>query len=141
MSLRSFTRGAADQPIEPGQRLTLPPDVYMRAKILLRLVEESGDFSLFRTNLLKGVTEAGYTPEELEVLIVGSTSRLRRSSVISRANLAELDDQSSPFTLAMPDPRSDLFRAPFGGCRIDLYVSLERQIKAQPLRAWRTVRG
>lgn len=123
--------------VEPGQRLTFPPEPYLTSKVSVQLTDKDSDFESFRLAVCDGVSGAGYDLADLEILISTSSPRLKTSAVVFRCNLANIEDLTPTIGLTSESARPEAFQAPFGGCRVDLFVCLARELDVIPLRAWR----
>ncbi|MCZ7531740.1 MAG: hypothetical protein M5U31_16255 [Acidimicrobiia bacterium] len=87
---------------------------------------------------LRGALEnSGLDARDVELLLVASTPRLRLAEIVWQFPLDALDELPPYEEIAAPTKRPAPLQTPFGGCRLDLYLDLVRELAEAPLRPWR----
>lgn len=132
----SFVQMTAQQRVEPGKSTRIGAREFLAFPVQLWLARDENALEDLKNDLGKGLAEAGLDPSEIELVAVMSTTRLKLARVHWRRRADDLDELEPSVDLSA-DPRPDVLRTPFGGCRIDLYALLSEELEPAQLKPWR----
>lgn len=95
-----------------------------------------GEFDDFKSALVEGALNLGVDLSALGLLAVASTSYIKRSQVVHRRPLSDLDglDRVTIITLG---ERPVALRTGFHGATVEVYLLVLRELEKRPLRPWR----
>jgi len=127
-----------DSVIEPGSTRAVDADVYLHAGVALKLADSIDDVTDFISQLDTDETmrELDLSVDELELVIIATSSFLKIMDIVARYPLRELSKRSLMVDVG-GDPRRDSLLSPNAGCEIDTMVCLSRQKSKVALRPWR----
>ena len=95
-----------------------------------------GEFEDFKVALVQGASDLGVDLSALGLLAVASTSYVRRSQVVHRCPLTDLDSLDR-VTEVTAGERPVALRTGFHGAAVEVYLLLLRELEKRPLRPWR----
>lgn len=119
--------------VDPGGRVNTTAQSFLTAEVALLFGSDGDEAEARLKDIRIGVEEAGVDVDDVELLVVGSTGRLKLAEVLWQVALEDAGDDRV-VRLAHGTKRPDCLRSPFGGCRLDLYVCLRRHLPKKPLR-------
>jgi hypothetical protein len=123
--------------LEPGQRITASTLQYLTDPLTLVFAPSEDLFDEFLFELTQPITEMGLATDQVELVVVLASPRLKIAHVAWRATLKELKAGGSRVHLASAADRSPALRSPFGGCQASLFAVLTENLEAEPLRPTR----
>jgi hypothetical protein len=136
-TLESCRLGVGEYLLEPGDSLDVRAVDYATQHVELHLAVNEHELEALQEDLVRHVAALELDPDDVELVVITSTQRLKLAEIPWRTSLAHLHAEPTRIMLAAPHHRPDSFDAPFGGVRIDLYCLLSRQLSPLPLRPWR----
>ena len=95
-----------------------------------------GEFEDFKGALLQGASDLGVELSALGLLAVASTSYIRRSQVVHRWPLTDLESLDRD-TAITEGERPVALRTGFHGAAVEVYLLLLQELEKHPLRPWR----
>lgn len=120
-----------------GGRVTVSTHSFMADRFVLRLAEDEGDFEKFLDLLEQGLAAMEVDTDKAEVMLLLSTTRLKRVEISWRRRVSELAPEDFSSTIAHAESRPVPLQTPFGGCTATLYVALAESLPPKPLRPHR----
>lgn len=123
-------------PYGSGGSTMLDIGTYARTPIDLVLAEDDDSYTALLADLTSGCEAAGLSPDDLDLVVVASSSYLKIAQVVHRVRLSKLIDEGRVVSLTDTE-RPLALQAPHGGCVLDAYVALAGARDPAPLRAWR----
>jgi len=120
--------------IAAGGRLRVGVDSFLTDPLSVIMSADENGQSEFVTELLTAVDDAGLKPDQVELVLLLTTPRLRIAEVVWRQNLTELADVPPRVVVGGGDERPAALQAPFGGCRARFMALLAESVDPQPLR-------
>lgn len=122
--------------IESNSTKRLVASEYLAFPVQLWLAENEAGMDALTRELSEGLAQADLDASDVEVVVLLSTGGLKLAEIVWRSGAKELAG-ASPHIDISGDPRRAPLCMPFGGCRIDVYVLLSKDLEEAPLRPWR----
>lgn len=119
-----------------GITVEVPPHEFLRRPVSVEWTSDAESFGQFKARLEERAQGAGFTPRDLALVVVASTPYLKIASVLYHCGIDELDEIPRVTDLCGGE-RPTVFRAPFSGFTVDVYVLLRNELEARPLRPYR----
>lgn len=123
--------------IEVGGERILTAEKYLSLPVSIVLADDDTELSSLRYELAGGTEELGLDASDVELAVVAYSARLKRTDLVWRLRVTELEDLPARIEVASAAERPAGLRAPFGGCRVELYLCLSKQLEQEALRPWR----
>lgn len=119
--------------VASGGRIVLSDADYNHVPISVDL----GD-ARARVDLLVALEEEGiYRVEDLELVIIASSNYLKLLDILHQEPLAKALSNGGRSRSCTDPLRPSALQARRSGCTISLYISLSKEIEAEPMKAWR----
>lgn len=114
------------------ERLTLTSATFLNDPLLLRCASDDDHLDRVRKELLGAAEAIDLEALDLEVVVLARSPYLRLADVVHRATLDRDDALAREIVLSEPRPRA--FCTPSGGCDVEAYLVLARDLTPGPLR-------
>jgi len=122
---------------KPGSRTTIDIRDYGSTPISLNFASDSNGLKTFTDSLERGVAESELKLDEVALVVTISTPRLKTVDIVWEFELKQLGKLPRSVQLVTTSSKSESAQAPFGGCSIDAYILISRELEKQSLRPWR----
>jgi hypothetical protein len=126
-----------ERSLEPGQSVTTSSLHYLTDPLTLVFAPSQEEYDDYLSELTRAITRMGLATEQVELVLVLASPRLKIADVAWRVTVKEMEAGSPQVRLATAAERPPALRAPFGGCHASLYVVLAENLEAEPLRPTR----
>jgi len=126
-----------DKRIEAGDGLLVSPEQYLSEHVELVLAEDDGSLVDRVTAISTAIDEAELRLDDVELVAVARTPRLRIEDIVWRCRASGLTEMPLGVPIASPGQRPRALLAPFGGAAIDVFVVLSRELPPAVLKPWR----
>lgn len=123
--------------VEPGRRGVVSPTRFQTEQVRLRLAPSAKALHRVATALTEAAAELDIAPDELEMVLVASTPRLKLAEIVWRCPLSDLWSGSHDIKIGDGDTRPAALQAIHGGAQFDLYLALSVEQQRRPLHPWR----
>ena len=114
------------------ERLTLTSATFLNDPVLLRCASDDDHLERVRKELLVAAEAIELEASDVEVVVIARSAYLRIADIVHRSTLAEEEALARELLLSQPRPRA--FCTPSGGCDVEVYLALARQLDPAPLR-------
>ena len=125
-----------DERCSVGTVLWVSSEEFCSAPVRLELAPDDAEMDTFVGSTLSALEVAGYEAEQVELVVVASSSYLKIVEVLDRKLCSDLGDAQRVLSLTSVE-RPRALRSPRSGARVDVYLCLATDIERRPLRAWR----
>lgn len=100
---------------------------------------EEDDFEEFKRDLRGGSLDSGLDPSLLSLVVVVRSAYLKAHEVVHRSSIADIDRLARITQITTTEDRIRWipFFADTHGAFVEAYVTLSKQLKPSPMRAWR----
>jgi hypothetical protein len=125
-----------DRQIYASGLATASASDFMTQHVALLLADDELGRDRFAQGLMSVCDDAALKANDLEIVVVLRTPRLKLATLAWRCRLDELSTVEPRVDLS-GDTRPAPLRAPIGGCTISVYIALHSEIPPEPLKPWR----
>jgi hypothetical protein len=119
-----------------GQRI-LTAEKYISLPVSVVLADDEKELAALRLGISDGLDELELDPTAVALVLIVYSTRLKRADVVLHHSAAKLDELPERVPIPSGIDRPPGLRAPFGGCRIELYLCLAQQLEHTALKPWR----
>jgi hypothetical protein len=123
--------------VEPGRRGVVSATRFQTDQVRLRLAPSAKGLHRVAKALTTGAAELDIAPDELDMVLVASTPRLKLAEIVWRCPLTDLGSGSHDIKIGDGDARPAALQAIHGGAQFDLYLALRVEQQRRPLHPWR----
>jgi hypothetical protein len=130
--LDSWTVRIGPDEIGAGDRALVGSSNYLGIKPVLEMAPGEDEAQEVRDEARLAAEELGFSPDDVELLVVASTPFLRLADIAYRKPLSA-SDAVLPSVVLGTDVQLRALQAPNGGCDLDVFFVLAHQVDAKPL--------
>ncbi len=135
-ALRDVTLVFGNAEVNDGGQLTVNMQSFLTRNGALEFASDDENFEQWKKDLRSSAKAIGIATNALQLVVTASTPRLKMTDVVLQHPLSKLATLRRRHPLTEPE-RPRAFRAPNGGCRVDVYICLSASLKRQALKPWR----
>lgn len=122
---------------EPGRRAVVSTTQFQTSQVRLRLAPSARALRRMADAVMNAASEAGIDPDDLELVLISSSPRLKLADIVWRCPLPELSAASHDLQVGAGATRPSVLEATHGGAVFDLYLALSVERPPTPLKPWR----
>ena len=128
--------GPASVPAGKGVTVDLAPHEFLIRPVAIQWAEDGVGFEQLKQKIVHGAARAELPLDSLSLVVVANSTFLKIAEIVFSLPADELDKLTRITSLTEP-VRPKAFQAPYSGFRVDIYLLLNRELPARPLRPHR----
>lgn len=119
--------------LSPGEHRTIPSSSFLHDPGVVVCAVDDDALEDVRKEAAAAADAAGYDQADVELVVIAATPYLRLADVVHRASVA--DDDAIPREIRLEhDQGPGALRTASGGCDVDVYLCLAKDVPSRPLR-------